>query len=43
MKIETARFGEIEVREEEFIVMKGSILGFEKLQRFVLLPLYLPN
>ncbi|MHB8830084.1 MAG: flagellar assembly protein FliW [Syntrophales bacterium] len=37
MKIETKRFGEIEVREEEFIFMRGSILGFEHLKRFVLL------
>ncbi len=37
MKIKTTRFGEIDVREEEFIVMKGSILGFEHLKRFVLL------
>jgi flagellar assembly factor FliW len=37
MKIKTTRFGEIDVKEEEFIVMKGSILGFEHLKRFVLL------
>jgi len=37
MKINTSRFGTIEVSEEEFIYMKGSILGFERLTRFVLL------
>ncbi|MCX5855195.1 MAG: flagellar assembly protein FliW [Deltaproteobacteria bacterium] len=37
MKINTSRFGEIEIRESELIVMKGSILGFENLNRFVLL------
>lgn len=37
MKIETTRFGKIDVKEEEFIVMMGSILGFEHLKRFVLL------
>jgi flagellar assembly factor FliW len=37
MKINTTRFGEIEIAESELIVMKGSILGFEHLNRFVLL------
>jgi flagellar assembly factor FliW len=37
MKINTTRFGEIDVPKEEFILMKGSILGFERLSRFVLL------
>ncbi len=37
MKIKTIRFGEIDIPEEEFILMKGSILGFERLSRFVLL------
>lgn len=37
MKIKSTRFGEIDVKESEFIVMKGSILGFEHLKRFVLL------
>ncbi len=37
MKIHTSRFGTIEVSEEEFIYMKGAILGFERLTRFVLL------
>jgi flagellar assembly factor FliW len=37
VKINTSRFGEIEVTESEWIVMKGSILGFEHLTRFVLL------
>ncbi len=37
MKIKTTRFGEIDVKEEEFIVMKGAILGFEHLKRYVLL------
>jgi flagellar assembly factor FliW len=37
MNIDTTRFGKIEIRESELIVMKGSILGFEHLKRFVLL------
>ncbi|HOK06375.1 MAG TPA: flagellar assembly protein FliW [Syntrophales bacterium] len=37
MKFHTTRFGEIEVKEEEFIYFKGPILGFERLTRFVLL------
>ena len=37
MKINTTRLGEIEIAESEMIVMKGSILGFEHLDRFVLL------
>lgn len=37
MKIKTVRFGEIEVGEGDIIVMKGSILGFERLRRFILL------
>ena len=37
MKINTSRFGEIEVKESEWIVIKGAILGFEHLNRFALL------
>lgn len=37
MKIETTRFGEIDIKESELIVMKGPILGFENLSRFILL------
>ncbi len=37
MKLETTRFGEIDIKESELIVMKGPILGFEHLSRFVLL------
>lgn len=37
MEIHTSRFGTIDVPEEEFIYMKGAILGFERLTRFVLL------
>lgn len=37
MKIETTRFGEIDIKESELIVMKGPILGFEHLSRFILL------
>jgi len=36
MKIETKRFGEIEINEAELIVMKGSILGFGHLKRFAM-------
>jgi len=37
MKINTSRFGDIDVNEAEVIFMKGAILGFEQLKRFVLL------
>ena len=37
MEINTSRFGGIDVRESEWIIMKGSILGFEHLHRFALL------
>jgi len=37
MKIKTGRFGEIEVGDGDIIVMKGSILGFGHLKRFILL------
>ena len=37
MKINTSRFGVIDVADSEWIVMKGSILGFEHLKRFMLL------
>lgn len=37
MNIITTRFGNIEVKESEFITMHGSILGFENLRHFVLL------
>jgi flagellar assembly factor FliW len=36
MKIESKRFGEIDINESEMIVMKGSILGFGHLKRFVM-------
>ncbi|MBN1380243.1 MAG: flagellar assembly protein FliW [Deltaproteobacteria bacterium] len=37
MKITTTRFGDIDVKESEFITLHGSILGFEHLREFVLL------
>ncbi|MFH1081243.1 MAG: flagellar assembly protein FliW, partial [Pseudomonadota bacterium] len=37
MKIDTSRFGKIEVPESEWLLMKGAILGFESRSRFVLL------
>ena len=37
MKIDTTRFGEIDIKESELIVMRGPIFGFERLSRFVLL------
>lgn len=37
MKIATTRFGEIEADESRIIEMRGEILGFEKLKRFLLL------
>jgi flagellar assembly factor FliW len=37
VKIETTRFGEIDIKESELIVMRGPIFGFERFSRFVLL------
>lgn len=37
MRINTSRFGEIEVAQSEWLVMKGAILGFEGRSRYVLL------
>jgi flagellar assembly factor FliW len=37
MNIETTRFGKIDTNETDFIIMKGAILGFEHLERFVLM------
>lgn len=37
MKINTSRFGEIDVAESEWLLMKGAILGFEGRSRYVLL------
>ncbi|MCL2670103.1 MAG: flagellar assembly protein FliW [Syntrophaceae bacterium] len=37
MKIETDRFGTVEIQESEVIEFKSPILGFEQLRRFVLL------
>jgi len=37
VKINTSRLGVIDILESEWIVIKGSILGFEHLNRFILL------
>lgn len=37
MKIQTSRFGEIEVDESKIIDMRGGILGFNSLNRFVMI------
>lgn len=37
MKLETLRFGEIEAEESRVITMKGCILGFDHLHRFIIL------
>ena len=37
MKIKTSRFGEIDVDETKIIVMRGGILGFNSLKRFVMI------
>ena len=37
MIINTARFGEIPVDESKVITMAGPILGFEQLDRFILI------
>ena len=36
MKVVTARFGEIDVDESKIIDMRGGIIGFEHLKKFVL-------
>jgi len=37
MKIQTSRFGEIDVDESKIIVMRDGILGFNSLNRFVMI------
>lgn len=37
MKISTTRFGEIPVEESKVITMAGPILGFEQLERYILI------
>lgn len=37
MKITTTRFGEISVTDDRIIEMKGGILGFEHLKRYIML------
>ena len=37
MKIETTRFGKIDIKKSELIVLKGPIFGFQRFNRFVLL------
>jgi len=37
VEIDTTRFGKIRIKESELIGMRGRILGFEQLKRFVLL------
>lgn len=37
MKIETTRFGETDVAEEKVVTIKSGIIGFEGLERFVVL------
>jgi flagellar assembly factor FliW len=37
MKVQTVRFGEIEVDEARIITMKGCILGFDHLQNYIIL------
>ncbi len=38
MKLETTRFGEFEVPEDEILEFPEGLIGFEKERRFVLLP-----
>lgn len=38
MLIRTARFGDLEVDEQSFWIMKNPILGFEESKRFVVIP-----
>lgn len=37
MKLESKRFGKIEVMEDRILTLKGGLLGFSELNRFVLL------
>ncbi|MCX5829438.1 MAG: flagellar assembly protein FliW [Deltaproteobacteria bacterium] len=37
MKVQTSRFGEIDVDESKIIEMRGGILGFNRLNRFVMI------
>ncbi len=37
MKIATTRFGEITIADDKIIEMKGEILGFEHLKKFIML------
>lgn len=37
MKIETSRFGKLDITKSDVIEFKGAILGFERFRRFVLL------
>ncbi|MFV1951924.1 MAG: flagellar assembly protein FliW [Nitrospinota bacterium] len=37
MKIDTTRFGEIEVKDEKIIFMPAGLVGFEHIKRYVLL------
>jgi flagellar assembly factor FliW len=37
MELKTARFGNIDIDESHIITMRGPILGFENLSRFVLI------
>ena len=36
MKIETTRFGEIEIQKEEIITFKDGLLGFEEIKEYVI-------
>ncbi|MFA6411424.1 MAG: flagellar assembly protein FliW [Syntrophales bacterium] len=37
MKIQTSRFGEIDIDESKIIEMRGGILGFNSLKRFIMI------
>jgi len=37
MKIESKRFGQVEVKEDRIIKLKGGLLGFSEMETFVLL------
>ncbi len=38
MKVETTRFGWVEIREDEIITFSKGLLGFQEYKKFVLLP-----
>lgn len=38
MKVQTSRFGELDIREEDIIAFPEGLLGFAAIKRYILLP-----